>query len=173
MTQRLLKSLILTGIAFMSIVLLEAAQQQPMSEIKIQQLDKQLTQKTAKRRDFQTKEDFQRHHRLYRDPIPRVHYTGVHSEFFYGIPRPHRIQFGRIHSQPKRGWILAYRYDRAAFFDRNGFYYGYFNRYGYYFEGIFYRYDRFYSYRDRLRGKGLFDRYFYRPANWKYYGFCR
>ena len=60
--------------------------------------------------------------------------------------------------------IEAYRYDRASFSDRHGYYYGYFDRRGYMFEGEFYRYDRFYSYRDRMRGKELFGHRYYRPV---------
>ncbi len=84
----------------------------------------------------------------------------------------HRSSKAKPHRHPKRGWILAYRYDRAAFYDRYGYRYGYFNRYGYFFEGVFYRYDRHYRYRDRIRGRGLFDRHYYAPADRQSYGFC-
>ncbi|BAF72196.1 hypothetical protein [Sulfurovum sp. NBC37-1] len=195
MTRKILKMLTLMGLALISTILLEA-KPQPMSEVKIQQLDRQLTQQKAKHRKFQTKEEFKRHRRYlnnvhhpkqyhhsnspsrYNHPTgarykQKQRYTERYSEVFYGIPRDNNTQYEHGHRHFKRGWVLAYRYDRAAFYDQNGFYYGYFNRYGYYFEGVFYRYDRFYGYHDRLKGKGLFDRYFYRPADWRYYGFCR
>ncbi len=73
----------------------------------------------------------------------------------------------------KRGWYLAYRYDRVSFYDRYGYEYGYFNRYGFYFDGIFYAYDRYYRYRDRLRGRGLFDNSYYIPSNAERYGLCQ
>jgi len=59
---------------------------------------------------------------------------------------------------------LSYLYERASFYDRYGYQYGYFSRRGFMFEGEFYRYDRSYTYRDRLRGRGLFDHRYYRPA---------
>jgi len=67
----------------------------------------------------------------------------------------------RGYRHPKRSWFYAYRYTKADFVDRYGFYYGYFDRRGYMFEGEFYRYDRDYRYQDRLRGRGLFDRHLY------------
>jgi hypothetical protein len=77
-------------------------------------------------------------------------------------------RYGRYDMQPQRGyrhlkqsWFYAYRYGKADFVDRYGFYYGYFDRRGYMFEGEFYRYDRDYRYQDRLRGRGLFDRHIY------------
>ncbi|WP_294956265.1 hypothetical protein [Sulfurovum sp.] len=192
MTRRFLKILALTGLAFMATALF-GAQPQSLSEVKIQQLDRQLTQHKTQYRNFHTKQEFKHrmkrptvmHHlgqqyrsRPYRYDRPaerhyvQGRYRERYSEAFYGIPRSYHVQYGRGHRHPRRGWVLAYRYDRAAFYDRDGFYYSYFNRYGYYFEGVFYRYDRFYTYRDRLRGRGLFDRYFYRPADYRYYGFC-
>jgi len=71
----------------------------------------------------------------------------------------------------KRGWYLAYRFDRAEFNDQYGYHYGYFNKYGFFFDGEFYAYDRYYGYRDRVRGKGVFDGLYYMPANSKLYGF--
>jgi len=78
----------------------------------------------------------------------------------------------RGYKKTKQGWILAYRYDRASFYDNEGFFYGYFNYHGYYFDGIFYRYDKFYTYQDRVKGRGLFSEKYYMPENANYYGFC-
>lgn len=72
----------------------------------------------------------------------------------------------------KRGWYLAYRYDKAHFYDRYGYEYGYFNKYGFEFDGTFYSYDRRYRYRDRMRGRGIFGPSYYAPANAKEYGFA-
>ncbi len=75
----------------------------------------------------------------------------------------------RGYRHTRNSWYLAYKYEKASFYDRHGYYYGYFNRRGYIFEGDFYRYDRYYTYRDRLRGKGLFEHRFYRPIMDNYY----
>jgi hypothetical protein len=79
------------------------------------------------------------------------------------------IHKARGHRYTRNSWYLAYKYERASFYDRHGYHYGYFNRRGYMFEGEFYRYDRYYTYRDRLRGKGLFEHRFYRPIMDNYY----
>ena len=165
------------------------AQERPkvMNEAKIGQLDRKLTTHKAKHRNFKTKSEYKRHKKhhhpkhqkqkyrksyKYNDHMAEHYRYGYYEERFYGMPKEYPVVYGRTHRHPKRGWVLAYRYDRAVFYDRDGFYYGYFNRHGYYFEGVFYRYDRFYTYRDRVRGRGLFDRYFYHPAEYRYYGFC-
>jgi hypothetical protein len=90
-----------------------------------------------------------------------------HSSRYHHITR-YTNRYGRydMHPQrgykyPKRSWFYTYRYGKADFVDRYGFYYGYFDRRGYMFEGEFYRYDRDYRYQDRLRGRGLFDRHIY------------
>ena len=41
-----------------------------------------------------------------------------------------------------------------------------------YFEDVFYRYDRYYGYKDRVRGRGLFDHRYYMPADARQYDFC-
>lgn len=136
------------------------ANEVPMKQQKIEKLDRRLGKHQAKRRDFRDQREFisqQRYHREYK-----------HKEL---RPYPGPAFKQRGHRCTKRGWELAYRVDRAAFYDRYGYYYGYFNRHGYYFEGEFYRYDRGYRYRDRVRGKGLFDQRYYMPANYRYYGF--
>ncbi len=169
-----------------------------IEKVDISKLDRYYTSHTAKKRTFRTKEAFkrvkahhtktrhveQKHNRHIASAPARVHPNRYHpksrwyndrydnGEDYYGRYIPRR-QYERAHRRTKRGWVLAYRYDRADFFDRDGFYYGYFNRYGYFFEGEFYRYDYSYTYRDRVRGRGLFDRYYYRPAAWREYGFCR
>ncbi|AKF24748.1 hypothetical protein YH65_04615 [Sulfurovum lithotrophicum] len=181
MKQTIFKLLAVIGFVFLGSTLLYAQKEpQHMSETKIRQLDRKLTLHEAKQREFNSKSEFERHRSYYRGKYPGQHTLGRYSRrsyytdiYYYRIPPYYGRVFARGHRHPKRGWNLAYRYDRAAFYDRNGFYYGYFNRYGYFFEGVFYRYDRFYTYRDRVRGKGLFDRLFYPPANYRYYGFCR
>jgi len=64
----------------------------------------------------------------------------------------------------RRQWYLTYLYERADFYDRHGYHYGRFNERGFVFEGVFYRYDRAYTYQDRLHGKDLFAHRFYRPS---------
>jgi hypothetical protein len=77
------------------------------------------------------------------------------------VPTVHRPQHGYRHY--RRQWYLTYLYERAHFTDAHGYYYGYFDRYGFEFDGVFYAYDRSYTYQDRLHGKGLFEHRFYRP----------
>ena len=89
------------------------------------------------------------------------------SDGFYGNWEPRRVQRGYRHT--RRNWYLTYLYERASFYDRHGYKYGYFSRRGFMFEGEFYRYDRYYSYRDRLRGRGLFEHRYYRP-NYSQFG---
>lgn len=60
-------------------------------------------------------------------------------------------------------WYFIYQDRHAPFYDQYGYFYGFFNQFGYYFEGIFYSYDRYYTYEDRLRGRGLFDDRYYEP----------
>ena len=79
----------------------------------------------------------------------------------------------RPHRYFKRGWVLAYRYDQASFVDRYGYRYDGFDRYGFTFEGYYFRYNARYRYRDRVRGRGYFDRFYYAPLRARYYGFCR
>lgn len=91
--------------------------------------------------------------------------------------RRHRLgalsyRMHRAYARPKRGWVLAYVYDHADFYDRYGFHYGDFDRRGFMFEGRWFRYNARYSYRDRLRGRGYFDRYYYVPHHARRYGFC-
>jgi len=170
------------------------AQNSTVEKVDISKLDRSMTIHKAQKRTFKNKEEFKRHqkkivhHKKTHAPHPKVqkhakHYRDErypHHRYiedydydYYGMPTHRYRHYGRAYRHFKRGWILAYKYDRAEFYDRDGFHYGYFNRYGYMFEGEFYRYDRYYRYRDRVRGRGLFDRYYYRPTRWKYYGFCR
>ncbi len=146
-----------------------------VEKVDISKLDQYYTSHHAKRRTFRTKEAFKRiqiypHRYRFQNRWDEERYEN--GEAYYGRHLLRR-QYERAYPRPKRGWILAYRYDRAEFFDRNGFHYGYFNRYGYFFEGVFYRYDYSYTFRDRVRGRGIFDHYYYRPAAWQEYGFCR
>ncbi len=164
-----------------------------IEKVDISKLDRYYTSHHAQKRTFKTKQAFkcvrthhtkmpqkqhmasapvQVHPNRYRPQSRWYNARYYNGENYHGSYIPKR-QFERAHRYSRRGWILAYRYDRAGFFDRDGFYYGYFNRYGYFFEGVFYRYDYSYTYRDRIRGRGLFDRYYYRPAAWREYGFCR
>ena len=162
----------------------------------IQKMDKHLNKKRAVERKFKSHKEFKRMQREYKRTQRKMH-RGPSSKYYdrsmgdrkprrgghhysdeyvyYDDDRSYRSyhrtrQHGYRHY--RRGWYLAYRYDRASFYDRYGYYYGYFNRYGYYFEDVFYRYDRYYTYRDRLRGRGLFDYRYYVPHNSRYYGFC-
>lgn len=139
---------------------INSAKEAPMKQQRIEKLDRRLGKHQAVRRDFRDQREFisqeryrraNRHRDLHRYPSHRFKQRGYRFT--------------------KHGWELAYRYERAPFYDSYGYHYGYFNRHGYYFEGEFYRYDRGYRYRDRLRGKGLFGNRYYMPANYRYYGF--
>jgi len=63
----------------------------------------------------------------------------------------------------RRQWYLTYLWEHAPFVDQYGYFYGTFDTRGFYFEGKYYRYDRNYTYQDRLHGKGMFEHRFYRP----------
>lgn len=109
------------------------------------------------------------------DGYDNLHHNRYNSRYtddrYIYKPRPKPRVRQKGYNYFKRGWYLAYIYDRASFNDRYGYHYGYFNRHGYYFEGVFYRYDRDYRYSDRARGKGVFDNRYYIPSNYNYYGF--
>jgi len=134
--------------------------QAPMTPHMIQKLDKRFGKHQAVKRNFRDQKDFlSRRHAQHQIKYPEQR------------PRPHHSFKQRGYPYTKRGWELAYLHDRAPFYDRHGYYYGYFNRHGYSFEGQFYRYDKWYSYQDRIRGKELFKERYYIPANYLYYGF--
>ena len=146
---------------------------QHMTQKEINRMDRVYTKHKAKRRNFST-------HRGY---LHRSRHTGFdnytdknrYSEGYHykkeRYEERYRTKRQRGFNYSKRGWKLAYKYDRASFYDDRGFYYGYFNRHGYFFEGIFYRFDRFYTYQDRVRGKGLFSHRYFMPEHSRYYGF--
>ncbi len=112
----------------------------------------------------------------YRNDYNTYDYDEGYERNDYRDHRRYQIHQARGYRHTRNSWYLAYRYERASFYDRHGYHYGYFNYRGYMFEGEFYRYDRYYTFRDRLRGKGLFEHRFYRPilnyyyANNDYYG---
>jgi hypothetical protein len=135
----------------------------------------------AKTRTFKNVKEFKRdkvlHNKKVHNKSPNVQrnakYYGNHDRYtnsrygynsgYQNIDRynPYHVKPQRGYRHPKKSWFYAYRYTKADFVDRYGFYYGYFDRRGYMFEGEFYRYDRDYRYQDRLRGRGLFDRRVY------------
>lgn len=153
--------------------------------------DKQLSKKRAMKRKFKTHDEFKKmkyHHankKLTKHSIENVSHKRSQRHSNYTSDRytegrryyrdndrrysKDRHYQTRGHRHTRNSWYLAYRYERASFYDRYGYYYGYFNRHGYLFEGDFYRYDRYYTYRDRVRGKGLFDHRYYRPVIDSYY----
>ena len=155
----------------------------------VQRLDRKMTKKHTRQKRFRTQKEYQRLKQRARtsqrrtsadrrvnrrmDTVQRKsfqrRYSGEERYDRWDYPRGPRQQ-GYRHF--KRGWYLAYRYDRASFYDRYGYHYGYFNRYGFEFDGIFYGYDRYYRYQDRMRGRGLFDNRYYMPADAGRYGFC-
>jgi len=168
-----------------------ASAAQEMSAKKVQRLDRKMTKRSAHKKRFRTQKEYMSMKKRARSPRKRVVSTRRTGDIFrtsrqktqrryanddtwYGddwnYPRGPRQKSYRNF---KRGWYLAYRYDRASFYDRYGYEYGYFNRHGYYFDGIFYGYDRYYGYNDRIRGRGLFDGQYYMPANANRYGFCQ
>jgi len=83
------------------------------------------------------------------------------NDGYLWIPSQSRRQHGYRHY--RRQWYLTYLYEHAEFDDKHGYHYGYFDRRGFVFDGQYYRYDRAYTYQDRLHGKGLFEHRFYRP----------
>ena len=144
----------------------------PLQEQQIKRLDRKLTEHKAIKRNFKSKKAFLRkkNRRIHQYHLDLDKGYLHHHDRYRGFYRTIKQQ-GYAH--PKRGWTLAYRYDRVSFYDNEGFFYGYFNKHGFYFENVFYRYDRYYTYRDRVRGRGLFSHRYYMPSNAKYYGFCR
>ncbi|MFT7824873.1 MAG: hypothetical protein ABXS92_08930 [Sulfurimonas sp.] len=154
----------------------ERANIKPLTLKQIKKKDRHLNKQRAKKRIFYNRKEFTRQHKRHPNPgfgpahRPK-HYKGYDKA--YPVPTPYVTPIRqRGYRYSKRGWALAYRYDRAEFFDRHGYHYGFFNRHGYYFEGVFYRYDKGYTYRDRVRGRGLFERRYYMPANARFYGFA-
>lgn len=147
---------------------------QHMGSKKIKKMDRKHPRYKAKKRDFKTQKEFQHRSNNYTSSRSYNNHTKYKHGYNYKRDR-YRHEYNnnrqRGFRQWKRGWTLAYKYDRAAFYDNQGYYYGYFNRHGYYFEDIFYRYDRRYTYKDRVRGKGLFGHRYYMPENSRYYGF--
>jgi len=189
MIRNILKTIVLTG-ALVGL-LTHTASAEILSPKKVQKLDRVLNRHKAVPKRFRTQKEYQQRHRRTKAHLnkkvskkyarktlqhPSRKRVGAHSntqrewypeERVY--PRGER-QHGYRHF--KRGWYLAYRYDRASFYDRYGYKYGYFNQNGFYFDGVFYGYDRYYRYRDRARGKGLFERSYYMPADAARYGFA-
>ncbi len=148
--------------------------QKEMSPSKIKKMDRQLTKHKAQKRNFKSTKEFKR--KSNRRSAKRLNRYSNNDDRGYNS-RNFENNYNQIrqrgHRYTKRGWILAYRHDRASFYDNEGYYYGFFNRDGYYFEDIFYRYDRNYTFRDRVKGKGLFSNRYYMPADYKYYGFAK
>lgn len=145
---------------------------QIMSKKEIKRMDSRLNKHRAVKRNFRTQKEFR--YRSHRNVSKHFNKYDNGRKYTRGIDRAQynaNKQHGYAHS--KRGWTLAYRYDRASFYDNHGYYYGYFNHNGYYFEDVFYRYDRYYTYKDRVRGRGLFDYSYYIPEKYRYYGFSR
>lgn len=151
----------------------------PISNKQLKKMDHSHSKRKAVKRNFKTKKEF--HHKtkknLAHKQIKQKRHTGNRYNNGYSYTAEnsknnYHTTRQRGHRHPNKGWVLAYRYDKASFYDREGFYYGYFNRHGYYFEDVFYRYDRYYGFKDRVRGRGLFDHRYYMPANARYYGFC-
>ncbi len=146
---------------------------QHMESKKIKKMDRKHSKHKAKKRHFKTQKEFQHRSKHHRNKS-YVNHSDYRNGYNYHRER-NRVDYNRQRQrgfhQWKRGWTLAYRYDRASFYDSKGYFYGYFNHHGYYFEDVFYRYDRYYTYQDRIRGKGLFDYRYYMPQNSRYYGF--
>ena len=88
-------------------------------------------------------------------------YRESSEDRYIWVPSHSRRQHSYRHY--RRQWYLTYLYERAEFDDKHGYHYGYFDRFGFEFDGQFYYYDRAYTYQDRLHGKGLFEHRFYRP----------
>jgi len=141
-----------------------------MTQKEIQKMDRVYTKHQAKRINFKNEREYSRHSKHNSYAKAYRYSEGYHyKRDRYKDNYQNKRQQGYRYS--KRGWKLAYKYDRASFYDSRGYHYGYFNRHGFLFEGYFYRYDRYYTYKDRVRGKGIFDHRYYMPANSRYYGF--
>ena len=199
---KILTTVLLLAIYPTSAILANESNRAAISSKKIKQMDRSLKASNAKRRTFRNQKEYsqikrshtKRHRTNRQDPRKQMRGDRAHrndrnvrsargrdrssdryryydDDYRYNTyERPLVKQ--RSYSDFKRGWYLAYLYDRASFNDRYGYHYGYFNRYGYYFDDVFYEYDRYYRYRDRVRGMGTFDRRYYMPSNYNYYGFC-
>ncbi len=116
---------------------------------------KHVHQRDSVQRTFRTHEEFNRAR-----PRLKANYSNIY----------HKRDYQRHHNVRQPGltyfinnWYFIYQDRHAPFYDSFGYFYGFFNEYGYYFEGIFYSYDRYYTYEDRLRGRGLFDDRYYAP----------
>jgi len=123
-----------------------------------QKMDRNLRKRDAVKRNFRTHSEFKR--------LKRQHYN-VHQRIHHKPSKAYRnnrrAYDHRGYRHYRQAWYFDFYYDRAPFYDRYGYYYGYFNRMGYFLEGIFYRYDRYYTFHDRVRGRGIFDHRYYRP----------
>ena len=117
-----------------------------------QKMDRKLKKRDTVKRNFRTHNEFKRVKKQHRNGYHKMHHKPVKKYYNHRGYRHYR-----------QAWYDDFYYDRASFYDRYGYYYGYFNRIGYFLEGIFYRYDRYYTFRDRVRGKGIFDHRYYRP----------
>lgn len=144
----------------------------PLGERQLRKMDRELNKYKAVQRKFKTQKEFQRMHRKSKKYMHKKHLKARMSkhelDYRYGYPKGVYNDGYRPITQSgyrnfKRGWLLAYKYDKAPFYDQ----------FGYYFEGMFYRFDRYYTYQDRVRGHGMFDNRYYMPANYRYYGFER
>ena len=137
----------------------EMKQMKPISETKIKKMDHKLTKHKAVKRHFKTQKEFKRtlQRNVQRNGMSKhakhvtsksLRYGTNNYDKGYNYNRPdyrddYRPIRQRGYNHSNRGWFLAYRYDRASFYDSEGYFYGYFNRYGYYFEDVFYSYDRY------------------------------
>ncbi len=171
MEKRRYPTLLLLITLLLSTLMLHAnsTTQAPITAHKLKRMDQQLTHRKTTPKHFKSQREFEQMKRRHHRRTSTTHHTESFDEAStYHRPRGERIEGA---SSFKRGWYLAYLHDRASFDDQYGYHYGYFNRNGYYFEQVFYRYDRDYTYQDRLRGRGLFDPRYYLPSNYRYYGF--
>ena len=125
---------------------------------KQQKLDKNLRKRDTVKRNFRTHQEFKKMKKRHQKAQRRIHHQPSRTYF-----NDRRAYKQRGYRHYRQAWYFDFFYDRASFYDRYGYYYGYFNRMGYFLEGIFYRYDRYYTFRDRVRGRGLFDHRYYRP----------
>jgi hypothetical protein len=118
-------------------------------------ISKRINQRDSIQRTFRTHEEFNRAR-----PHLRAKYYNTYERRDYRRHQNLR-QTGLVYFI--NSWYFIYQDRHAPFYDQYGYFYGFFNQFGYYFEGIFYAYDRNYTYEDRLRGKGLFDDRYYEP----------
>jgi len=186
MTRHLVKAITAASLCFITVPSLFAQQNRSAEIVDIGKVERSMNIHKEKRHTLKPKNISKKHHvkqhkQMKKRDKKRVVHMQKKRKRLRHTPNNvydkhhayHDRHYARAYRHFRRTWMFAYLYDRADFYDRDGFHYGYFDRYGYMFEGRYYRYDRYYRYQDRLRGRGLHDRFYYRPCKRRHYGLYR